>query len=163
MVAFPSFCVFLEGDRGFLVACTRLYNSLCRLDSRSVTLSFCVHGRFLHYCSCPNAWLAFYYHCPRPPACDLGGHVSFFFFVSSRVHVTPSATMSVLRVDPFVCPILIPFSQMISTFPPPNWAWLALFWVALTGKFLDLESYNLFSFCFVCFVFSLARYSFLIA
>ena len=54
------------------VACTRLSYPLCPSVPRSVRWSvhpskllfFCVHGRFLQYCSCPNAWLTFFITAP---------------------------------------------------------------------------------------------------
>ena len=64
----------------FLVACSRLYNPLCCSVGRSVALTvalsffyrFCIFGRRLHYCSCPNAWFSLFPHCPCPPARDFG-------------------------------------------------------------------------------------------
>ena len=47
------------------------------LVSWSVRVSFFRHyGRFLHYCSCPNAWVSLLDHCSCPPKCIFGSCVS---------------------------------------------------------------------------------------
>ena len=75
----------------FLVACTRLYDPLCPSVCLSVgpsvrrsvghTLLFRRYGRFLRYCSCPNAWVSLYHHCPCPPARDFGSCIRPCFII----------------------------------------------------------------------------------
>ena len=65
------------GSRGSsLVSCMHERSvgpSVCR--SVLAFLAFLHFGRFLCYCSCPNAWVSLSYHCPCPPACDIGSCV----------------------------------------------------------------------------------------
>ena len=50
----------------FFVTCPQFYNPLSPSVNLSVRLSifFSVYGWLLHYCSCPNAWIAFFIMAP---------------------------------------------------------------------------------------------------
>ena len=61
----------------FLVACTRLYNPLCRSVRRSVgyTLLFSAISAFFAFLLLPKCLVSLFYPCPSPPACDLVSRV----------------------------------------------------------------------------------------
>ena len=66
---------------------------------------------FLQYRSCPNAWLAFFYHCPCPPARDFGsrvyGLVFFNFDVALNVDVVVVFVVFVVVVIVIVVVVVV--------------------------------------------------------
>ena len=79
----------------FLVACyANLWPAMSvgRSVCRSVALSFFgVFGCLLQYCSCPNAWVSMFHHCPCPPARDFGSRVSGLVFIHSTIFLSSSS------------------------------------------------------------------------
>ena len=83
--------------------------SVCRSVGRSVghTLLFRRYGRFLCYCSCPNAWVRLCHHCSCPPARDFGSCIRPCLN-SKRFRITAPARLSATRV-PCIRPCSILF------------------------------------------------------